>query len=45
MTKNPIQMLVETVDFASATIEEIMLITLQNRWEVLSFKISNGLQV
>ena len=45
MTQNHIQILVETVDFASTTIEEIMLMTLQNSWEVLSFRISNTLQV
>ena len=45
MTQNPMQILVETVDFASMTIEELMLLTLQNSWEVLSYRISNTLQV
>lgn len=45
MAQNPIQIIVETVDFASTTLEELMLLTLQKSWEVLSFRISNTLQV
>lgn len=45
MTQNPIQILVETVDFASTTLEELKLLTLQKYWEVLSFRISNTLQI
>ena len=45
MAQNPIQMIVETVDFASTTIEEVMMLAMQKYWEILSFRISNGLQV
>lgn len=45
MTQNPIQIIVETVDFASAILEEAKELTRQKYWEVLSFRISNTLQV
>lgn len=41
MTQNPILSVVT----ASTMLEELMLLTLQNYWETLSFRISNCLQV
>ena len=45
MEQNPIQIIVETVDFASSILEEVKELTRQKYWEVLSFRISNTLQV
>lgn len=45
MIKNPIQIIVETVDFASAILEEAKELTRQKYLEILSFRISNGLQI
>lgn len=45
MKQNPIQIIVETVDFASKILEGAKELTRQKYWEILSFRISNGLQI
>ena len=45
MAQNPIQIIVETVDFASAILEEAKELARKKYWEVLSFRISNTLQI
>lgn len=45
MIQNPIQIIVESVDFASAVLEEAKELTQQRYWEILSYRISNTPQV
>lgn len=45
MAQSPIQIIVETVDLAGSIMERAKELTRQKYWEILSFRISNNLQV